>query len=120
MLEFVSIIHDLPRGGGEVARVFFCDAVAGGAFDFEGDGLKIMRFLFGNLIFCDGLAGEGVPEKAFDSLFSCPDSLPTGDELIDFNGTICDGLRKFHRGIIQKNRRFLKRRFDFVGLLLEI
>lgn len=72
----------------------------GGMVDFGGDSLKIVRFLFGNFVFCDGFTGESVPEKALNSLFIRANSLPAGYELFDFDWVILNKLREFHKYII--------------------
>ena len=94
LVVFVGEIEDLPRGGGKIAGVLGKEAMWRGLTNTGSDGLGIVGFLFGDLVICDNLAGEGVPEEDFATISGGTEGLATGDEFDDFD----------HNGIITRNK----------------
>ena len=89
LLEFVGKIHNLPRGGGEEARVARFDAMGRASVELGDDALEVVRFFGGDLIVRNGFTWESVPQKndlakvrAF-LVGNLANALASGDELFN-------------------------------------
>lgn len=78
LFQFVVVVHDLPRGGGEITEVAGVGPAPRAFYYFGGDTFAVGGFLFGDLGFYD-FARESAPDEGFFAGGEGGEGLAAGD-----------------------------------------